>query len=331
MKERVMKFIDMHCDTLMIAFIHKQHDIYEMPGTMLDVRRMKQGEALAQFFAIFMPPPGAEKHFGFSEPISDDEYINTLLNIFQNTVTKHNDCIAAACNCNDVMINEKKGKMSGILTLEDGRAVDGSLEKLKEYYDKGIRLISLTWNHENCFGFPNSKKPEIMGKGLTGFGKEAVQYMNHLGMLIDVSHLSDGGFYDVAQISEKPFVASHSNCRALSPHQRNLTDDMIKVIAEKGGVAGINFGPEFLNEDIEVKDSTLELLSKHIQRMITIGGADCVSIGSDFDGIKGNMEIADTGKMQLLFDRLHKDNLSDDAIEKIAYKNALRVMKEVLI
>jgi membrane dipeptidase len=169
-----------------------------------------------------------------------------------------------------------------------------------------------------------------MSKGLKPFGKDAVHRMNELGMVIDVSHLSDGGFYDVAAISEKPFVASHSNCRTLSPHQRNLTDDMIRTLAEKGGIAGINFGPEFLNATTDIKENSAKLISAHARHFINVGGSDCVALGSDFDGIQGNLEIGKVENMPLLFDQFSRDGLSDDIIEKIAWKNALRTLKNIL-
>lgn len=324
-----MKFIDMHCDTLMMAYLKGLEDIYEMPG-MLDIKRMKSGNQLAQFFAVFMAPPGMEKYLGLENPIDDDEYIEKSLKIFKASMAKNSSSITPAYNADDILENEKMGKMSGLLTFEDGRPVQGKMENLKKYYDLGIRLITLTWNNDNCFGYPNSKDPEIMMRGLKDFGKEAINYMNELGILIDVSHLSDGGFQDVAALSKKPFVASHSNCRAVSPHQRNLTDEMIKILGEKGGLAGINFGPEFLNEDISCKDSTVQLMVRHIKHFVNIGGIECVGLGSDFDGVSGNMEVSGPDKMHLIFDSLSKDGYSDDQIEKIAYKNAIRILKEAL-
>ena len=124
--------------------------------------------------------------------------------------------------------------------------------------------------------------------------------------------------------------ASHSNCRALSPHQRNLTDEMIKILADKGGVSGINFGPEFLNADVTCKDSTNELIVKHIKHFINVGGTDCVGLGSDFDGIGGNLEVGSSDKVPMIWDLLHKEGISDDVIEKIAWKNHFRVIKEAM-
>lgn len=324
-----MKFIDLHCDTLMQGYARKQLNLYEMPG-MLDIKRMKASGQLAQFFAIFMLPPGAEKFLKLDAPVDDNEYLEYSFKIFETTMAENAEIIAPAYNAADIINNEKAGKTSGLLTFEDGRAVNGDLDNIKKYYDRGIRLISLTWNMDNCFGYPNSKDQEIMSKGLKPFGKEAVGYMNDLGVIIDVSHLSDGGFKDVYELSKKPFVASHSNCRALSPHQRNLTDEMIKMLAEKGGVAGINFGPEFLNSDITLKDSTVELMCAHIDRMVNLGGVGCVALGSDFDGVSGNLEVNSPDKMHLIFDQLKKNGMSEDDIEKIAWKNAFRVISDCL-
>ena len=160
-----MKFIDMHCDTLMHAYLRKQETAKEMPESMVDVRRMKEGGALAQFFAMFLLPPGAEKMMGLEKPVDDDEYLDALTAIFNRTMEQCADVIAPARCLADVRRNEEAGKMSGILAIEDGRSVDGKLEKIDKYYDMGVRYISLTWNHENCFGAPNSRDPEVMEKG----------------------------------------------------------------------------------------------------------------------------------------------------------------------
>ncbi|MDR3122553.1 MAG: dipeptidase [Treponema sp.] len=325
-----MQFIDMHCDTLMVSFIRQLDDIYEVPDAMLDVKRLKEAGALAQFFAIFMPPLGMEKLINLPRSVDDTDYIEHCIKSFAATMERHNDSIVPALSGSAVERNRDAGKISAFLTFEDGRPIDGKLENLDLYYRRGFRLISLTWNEENCFGFPNSQDGEIMSRGLKPFGKDAVRRMNELGMVVDVSHLSDGGFYDVAELSRKPFVASHSNCRALSPHQRNLTDPMIRALAEAGGVAGLNFAPEFLNADISSKESTAELISIHARHMIDVGGNDCVALGSDFDGVQGSLEIDKVEKMSLLFDRLSHDGLGDDVIEKIAWKNALRVMKDIM-
>lgn len=326
-----MQYIDMHCDSLMQLLLRdaEKADLYDSKVTSVDFKRMAEGNALAQFFAVFMLPQEAWKMFG-AEPMSDEDYIRTLRGYLLKNVEAHSDLAALAHNADEIEANRAAGKMSAVLTMEDGRPVDGKLDNLKKFYDMGFRAISLTWNAANCFGAPNSKNPEIMKTGLTPFGKEAVAYMQELGILVDVSHLSDGGFYDVADICKKPFAATHSNCRALGPHQRNMTDDMIRILGNAGGVSGINFGPEFLNADVECKDSTAVLMAKHARHMADVGGIDVVGLGSDFDGIMGNLEIADCSQMGKLEAALSKEGFSGDEIEKIFYKNVLRVMKDAV-
>ena len=178
----------------------------------------------------------------------------------------------------------------------------------------------------NELSFPHNKV-EYREKGLTDFGREVVHKMNELGMLVDVSHISDGGFYEIAKISSKPIIATHSNSRAMMNHSRNLTDDMIKVLANKGGVTGINFFHLFLSDKSESK---LEDMVRHIKHIVNVGGIDVVSLGSDFDGIDSKVEIEDISQMGKLYEPLKKEGFSEDDIEKIYYKNALRVIKEVL-
>lgn len=224
--------------------------------------------------------------------------------------------------------NLQNGKLSAFLTMENAYAVRGKLENLKKFHEMGVGLMTLTWNDPNCFGQNHSSDKILMQIGLTEFGKEAIPYMNELGIVIDVSYLSDGGFYDVAEYSRKPFVASHSNCRELSPSTRNLTDDMIRLLAEKGGVSGINFEPTFLNICHTDIHSRVSRMCDHVEHFIKVGGVECARIGTDFDGIGGEFEIPDCTKTNLFFDELHRRKLGDDTIGRIAYKNVARVIKE---
>ncbi|MCD7744691.1 MAG: dipeptidase [Lachnospiraceae bacterium] len=326
-----MQFIDMHCDTLMMLYAcdPQNAQLYDSAYTSVDFNRMKEGGELAQFFAIFLP---SDEYRGYrnSKLLPDREYIDTLWKYLMDNLKNYPEIIAQAKNAEELRANRKAGKMSAVLTMEDGRAVDGRMENLEEFYKMGFRALSLTWNYHNCFGAPNSRDPEIMKQGLTDFGKEAVRYMQELGMLVDVSHLSDGGFYDVADICKKPFVATHSNARAISPHPRNLTDDMIRTLGNAGGVTGINFAACFLNEDTTCKDSTAVMMARHARHIADVGGVDCVGIGTDFDGIGGNLEISDCSQMSILENALSKEGFTGNEIEKIFYKNVLRVMEEAM-
>ena len=325
----MIPYIDLHCDTLLSAWRAKQPDLERLPQASVDLERLKKGNCAAQFFAVFLPPRQTLDAQGFAD-LSDDEYIDQLLAIYCRTLENHPHRIAHAGTAADLRANLDAGKVSGFLTLEDGRAVDGSLEKLEGFYRRGIRLISLTWNGANCFGSPNSTDPAVMAAGLTDFGKEAVERMEQLGMLVDVSHLSDGGFWDVARLCKGPFVASHSNCRALNPHPRSLTDEMLRTLAEHGGVAGLNFAPEFLNGDITCQDSRVEDMVTQLRHRINVGGEDCAALGSDLDGIGGRLEINSSAAMPRLFEALQKAGFTSRLIEKIAFGNAFRVLGDVL-
>lgn len=324
-------YLDMHCDTLMTGFFDKAHDVYDLPGKMNDVKRMHEAQTLGQFFAIFFPPRPEDLPADAPKRPSipdDDTYFSICRQCLVNTLEEHADILASAHNAQEIQNNFKAGKQSAILTIEDGRAVRGDMARLQHFYDCGVRAMALTWNFANCFGFPNSKDPDVMNAGLTEFGKEAIGVMNEMGMLIDVSHLSDGGFYDVAKLTKKPFVATHSNCRALSPHTRNLTDDMIRLLAEKGGVSGINFGASFLDADTTSQNSRVSRLADHIEHFIQVGGEDCVGLGTDFDGIGGHLEIAQPTDMYQLFDELQRRGLSSRQIDKVASGNVLRVIHD---
>ncbi|MCR4955148.1 MAG: dipeptidase [Lachnospiraceae bacterium] len=323
-----MAFIDMHCDTLQVATF-KNCDLYDAKEISVDFKRMKKAGAMAQFFAIFMPDKETYDDFNVS-PMEDQEYFDALFAKLLGGVKEHEDIIRRAYTAKDVLENYENNKMSAILTIEDGRMVNGDFEKLEDFYDLGVRAIALTWNYENCFGYPNSKDPKMMQKGLKKFGKEAIEYMNELGIMVDVSHLSDGGFWDVEKIASKPFIATHSNCRELSPHQRNLTDDMIKALANKGGVMGLNFFPKFLNKDTADTKSTVDAMIAHLKHAKQIGGIEVLGLGGDLDGMSGDLEIGSSEDYPVLFDRLKKEGFTESEIDKITHENILRVMKDTL-
>lgn len=316
-------YIDMHCDTLLRALGNENSTIYDGEG-MLNIKMMKEAGQLAQFFAVFFPEP--DPHFQIPK---DEIFWDMLRNALNEQVALHSDLIAMAGTADEIIQNKKEGKMSAVLTIENGRIVNGHMNRLYELRKQGVTAMTLTWNFANCFGYPNSRDYEIMQKGLTDFGKEAIEVMNEIGIIIDVSHLSDGGFWDVAEISKKPFAATHSNSRTLSPHTRNLTDDMVKTLASKGGISGLNFGPEFLSKDINNKDSRIEDLAAHVMYFYKIGGEDFIALGTDFDGVRGNFEAGTPLEMEKLFAELAKQGLTERQLEKFASGNILRVMKEV--
>ncbi len=321
-------YIDMHCDTLAEGIKHKKETITELENTMVDIKRLQKSGVAAQFFAMFVPQRNVPEWYGLEEMPQAEVLLEMMYQVFQKTLQENEDCLGFAGSYEELQENLRREKISAFLTMENGYPVNGKMENLERFHKMGVRLMTLTWNDPNCFGWNHSAEREQMEMGLTPFGKEAISYMNELGIIIDVSHLSDGGFYDVAELSKKPFVASHSNCRSLSPNTRNLTDDMIRLLAEKGGVAGINFEPTFLNQDITDKKSRVIRMCDHVEHFIKIGGTECVGIGTDFDGISGEFEISDCRKMELFFHELQKRHISAEVIDKIAFGNVARVIKE---
>lgn len=323
--------IDMHCDTLMHAFLEDggNADVYHRPELCIDAERLAEAGALAQFFAIYIVPDKAYEHF-HRPALSHEEYISGCARVFRNTIERHSNVIAQAENASQIETNFRNGKVSAVLTMEDGVAVNGKMEKLDEFYHMGIRALALTWNFENCFGYPNSNDPRINGKGLKPFGIEAVKHMQDIGMLVDVSHLNDAGFDDVCRIAKVPFIASHSNARAICRHSRNLTDDRIRALAKAGGVMGLNLMPGFLNDSEGSQISRIDDMVQMIQHEKEIAGIDVIAIGTDFDGFDGDKEIASCDQLNRLYDALAKAGFSAGEIEKIACGNVMRVIHEAM-
>lgn len=310
-----MKLIDMHCDTFFLCIDTKGEVRLGRNNLCIDIQKLKKANSLAQFFAMYVD---MEK---YNEPLNR---CLDMIDNFYSEIEENNTNIAFAGSMKDLKRNRAAGKISAFLTVEEGGVIEGKLQNLRNLYRLGVRLVTLTWNYPNCIGYPNFEWVH-KDKGLTSFGEEVVAEMNRLGMLIDVAHLSDKGFYDVARLSKDPFAASHSNARAITDNPRNLTDDMLKVLAEKGGVAGINFEPTFLGDD-----GSVEAMVKHVKHMRNTAGIEVIAIGTDFDGTSHQTAIKDMGEIGILFDELKKEGFSGSDIDKIMYKNVERVIREVL-
>lgn len=323
----MMKVMDMHCDTIGAIYSKKKKgESVELRKNALhvDVEKLQKGDYAAQCFAMFVP-------YTVDRPL---ETCLEMIDCFYEELEANKDVLALACNAKDLEKNLVDGNISAILTVEEGGVTLGNLAYLRLLYRLGVRMITLTWNYENGVGHPNftmGEHPDFHTPntvdGLTPYGIAMVQEMNRLGMVIDVSHLSDAGFYDVLKYTTGPFVASHSNARAVCGHVRNMTDDMIKALAARGGVMGINYCADFLNE--EAGFSYVQDMVRHIKHIVSIGGIDCVALGSDFDGIASNLEMADASKLTMLSNALVDAGFIKEEIEKIFYKNFLRVFIEV--
>ncbi len=332
-----MKVVDMHCDTISEILYDRKKECPE--GTCLrknklhiDLEKMKRGDYLLQNFALFVDLKKRENPF---------EWCMELADTFYEEMEKNSDLIAPVRNYEEIVRNGEAGKMSAMLTIEEGGVCKKNPAFLRDFYRLGVRMLTLTWNYPNELGYPNKRRSlgenSLSGipdtdRGLTKTGVEFLQEMERLGIIVDVSHLSDAGFYDVARYAKKPFVASHSNARSVCANVRNLTDDMLKKLAECGGVTGINFEPSFLHTPAKEEElcAGIAQVVSHIEHIAKVAGTECIGLGSDFDGITTNPELCDASYLPMLEDALFQAGFSEAQIEGIFYKNVLRVYREVL-
>lgn len=313
-----MYIVDFHVDTLLKLFISKRENndsetLYQNNGHV-DIKRLLESNYTAQMFACYVNLGNA--------PITDSYYGDALsmIEILYEGIKDSKGKIALAKSFRDYKNNKKSGLLSAFLTIEEGGIIENSIDALDDLYEKGVRVITLTWNYENCIGFPNHDF-KYQYQGLKPFGIEALEKMDELGIIVDVSHLSDGGFYDIYKHGKRPFMATHSNARSVCNVSRNLTDDMIKKLADKGGIMGINFCGDFLSPDGR---STTEGMIRHIKHIIKVGGLEVVGLGTDYDGIEGDLELKGAQDLPRLVEALEVAGFSANEIESVCFKNGER-------
>lgn len=305
-------FADWHCDTASYIF-EKKNGLLDSDGH-LSLKKLEKYDSPVQVFAVWLKREYCENAF---------EKTLEILRYFKNQAELNNDRMSIVTGAKEA--EENRGRLSALLSIEGCEALEGDMNKLYALYDEGIRLATLTWNYKNCVatGVLDSR----LGGGLTDFGKEAVREMERLGIIVDVSHLSDEGFYDVEKHTQKPFIASHSNCRSICSFPRNLTDDELRIIGERRGLAGLNLCVDFLNDS--GRAGTCDIL-RHLEHMLDICGEDCVALGCDFDGIPFGPEGAeDVTKIGPLLDII-KEEFGTAVAKKAAKDNFMRIIGELL-
>ena len=315
--------VDLHCDTLLKL---QQHgcSLEDAPGHIcLDM--LTDCGALLQCFAAFIPMYDRAEKYRIT--MSPWEFFQHQAALFDREMARAPERIRPVRSVEEIEENAAHDRVSALLTLEDGACIDGKIERVQALYDAGVRLVTLTWNYENSLGYPNSPDDALHAKGLKPFGLEAVEEMNRLGMVVDVSHLSEGGFYDVARVSKAPFVASHSCARSLCRHSRNLTDAQLRTLGDRGGVCGVNFYSAFLRDGAE--HSTNDDILRHMRHIADKAGLEALALGSDFDGIDCRLEMENYRGLSRFTERI-ADAFGYDAAEKICSQNALRVLREVI-
>lgn len=307
--------IDLHCDTIMKLIDYPSNgDLYRNTWK-IDIEKLQKAHSKVQDFALFINLGDTNDPYGRYE---------AMRNLCTSQIHHNGEHIQHVLSYQDVESVYESGKIGALMSIEEGGVLGGDLDKLKQAYQDGIRLITLTWNYPNGLGEPHCGDQH---KKLTPKGVEFVEAMQDLGIIVDCSHLNDAGAEQLGDILDVPFVASHSNAREVTAHTRNLPDHLIKLIANKGGVIGLNFAQSFLGTS---PISRIEDIVNHGLYLINKGGEDVVALGTDFDGIKPDTEIKDTSEMYRLYDAFKEAGLSVEQCEKLFWKNADRLLKEIL-
>ncbi len=308
-----MKFFDLHCDTLYEMY-NRGSCLYQNDCHVC-LKDIGELEYYIGCFAIWMPDDYRGNYAV--------EFFNKIYEKFEREKVKNASnltLIKSSENINEVC-TEKPGI---ILTIEGGSVLNSDLKMVKRLYDMGVRVITLTWNGGNEIGDGNEVESP---KGITEFGIKAVAEMEKSGIIVDVSHASKPLFYNVSEISKKPFIATHCNADSICKHSRNLTDDQFNIIREKGGLVGITFCKKFLNSE---KEASICDIMKHIEHFLSMGGEKILAIGSDFDGTDVPKDLKGIQSVGILYEYLLKHNYSEELVDRIFYKNSVDFFKKML-
>jgi len=283
-------FIDAHADTISRALLPQHNAGLYSNKLHVDFARLSEFEAPVQVFVLWLSDSYLSTAF---------ERTNHMIDFFESEVEKHKDIIEIALDLEDIKRIAGEGKISAILSIEGGEALMGKIENLDHFYNRGVRILAPTWNRENELGYGQATGS---ARGLKPFGLECIKRMDELGMMMDVSHLNDAGFWDAHNTATRPYMASHSNAYAVMPHDRNLNDDQIMAIVERGGIIGFNMFPQIMASN---NRADMDDIMKHFQHFINIGAGNHIGLGCDFDGIPSTPKgITDVSSLEAFGDLL---------------------------
>jgi len=341
---------DGHNDTLLRLYQSKDRDAEKLfvegkSGGHIDLPRAKAGGFAGGMFAIFPPPVEKARRSAVplapsdSEPLPPEvpraDALNSTIAMASILFRLERAGALAVCRTSgDIHNAMAKGTIAAVFHIEGVEAIDPELTMLDVLHAAGLRSLGIVWSRPNAFGhgvpfrFPSS--PDT-GPGLTDAGKALVKACNELKIMIDLSHLNEQGFRDVAGLSDAPLVATHSNVHALCTHSRNLTDWQLGAIRESGGMVGLNFATGFLREDGRMNaDTSLDIMVRHVDSLLQALGEDGVGLGSDFDGAMIPAVIGDVAGLPKLIDALAARGFGRALIEKIAYRNWLSMLERTI-
>lgn len=310
---------DAHCDTISRC-LDQPGSHFSGTGGPWDLDRTQALLPLAQFFAIFWDSAKQREAGESSQACFDAQY-----QTFQREMDRLKGRISFCRTGAEAQAAFAQAQAAAFLSVEGGELLDCSLTRLEDAYALGVRAVNLTWNHANALSGAHCDRPE---QGLTPQGRAFVRQMQKLGMLVDVSHLSDAGFWDVVEMSEKPIMASHSNSRTAYFHTRNLTDEQFTAIIQNGGVAGLNLYAAFLGEEPVTEDQ----LIAHIEHFLDLGGEHTLALGSDWDGIdQAPVGYSGVWDWERLWEGLLRRNYSESLLRSIFFDNLMRIVSQVCI
>ena len=329
--------IDLHCDTLTalspedasllkalrdparrkeaaarLAERARNTNTLDLPGRHFSLSAIPEGVRWCQCCAIFVPDGLSQEEAAAYYEIHRDSFYRQMEAL--------SDKVLPCRTASDVENAWKQGKTAALLTVENGSALAGRLDRVETLARDGVRMMTLTWNGENEIGSGN-----VTDHGLSPFGKEAVRAMEDCGILVDVSHLNDRGFDDLLETASKPFAASHSNARSVCSHRRNLTDGQITEMVTRGCLIGLNYCQNFLRTGD--RPAVLDDLFRHVERFLELGAEDCLALGSDADGTDVPPGLDAPGKFAGLYEYFLKRGLSQKQAEGVLWKNAIKFFK----
>jgi len=304
--------VDLHNDVMLEVQARKRDIASRSPVGHSDLPRLRDGGVDVQVFALFVHPSEAER--GYAR-------VTALLDAFDQFAASQHDALGLATSVADIARLEAAGRLAVVLAVENASALEGRPDRVDILYRRGVRMMGLTWNTSN--GLADGALEANHG-GLTPLGRQVLARMQDLGMVVDLSHLSERSFWDVLEATRGPVVATHSNAAALTPHPRNLTDEQLRAVARRGGVVGVNFYPTFTG------GATLARILDHLEYLVRVMGPDHVALGSDFDGFTGRVDgLEDVSRLPALTAGLLSRGCDAPTIKKILGGNALRVFREV--
>jgi membrane dipeptidase len=356
--------VDTHNDVTQRLVVERVNLGARLPDGQTDLPRMREGGLDGEFLSVFVPPKLYPGEKAYAQSLAEFDAIDAM-------VAANRASAVLARTVDEVRAAAAQGRVAFLIGVEGGHSLgDGTdaelLERLKVFYDRGARYMTLTWSNSNRLG--GSSGDDGRGRGLTSLGLRVVQAMNDLGMMVDISHVSDATFFDAVRVSRVPVLASHSSARALADRPRNMTDDMLRAVRDNGGAVCVNFGPMFLDaawakrlDEVEKsvdmgaiakehasdpKALQLALVNKyrelaaslppvpatrvvdHIEHVARVAGVDHVCLGSDFDGVAAEPAgLEDVSKLPFVTRELLRRGFSPDDVRKILGENVLRVMK----